>query len=63
MKSAKEAVRDFVETANQLRLHPSIELGFALVDLMLEKPIKTSYALLVPAQLYANEVNARLPEE
>ena len=61
--TTKEAVLDFIEAANRLRAYPDIEIGFALVDYMQEMPIKTSYALMVPAQICSREVAARLPEE
>ena len=61
--TAKEAVLDFIGAANNLRVHPHIEIGFALADLMREMPIKVSYALFVPAQIYAGEIKSRLPEE
>ena len=59
----KELVRAFVEAANVLRQCDDVSVGFALVDMMREMPIKTSYALYAPARSYIEHVKARLPEE
>ena len=59
----KERVRTFVEAANQLRQCDDVDVGFALVDLMREMPIKTYYALHALARTYTKHVKARLPEE
>lgn len=59
----RDIVRDFIEAANQLRGVDDVEVGYALVDFMREMPIKVSYALGVPARIYAKHVKDRLPEE
>ena len=58
----EQLVRDFIEAANRLRGIADIEIGLVMVDLMQEMPIKTSYALLVPERIYAQQVKDRLPE-
>ena len=62
MKDCQEAVREYIEAANALRLYADIEIGFALVDCMREMPIKTYYAVTVPAGIFAQQVKDRLPE-
>lgn len=59
----KDMVRAFVEAANALRQCDDVDIGFALVDLMQEMPIRTQYALYVLAHIYTDHVKARLPEE
>ena len=59
----KAMVRAFVEAANTLRQCDDVDVGFALVDLMREMPIRAHYALYAPARTYTEHVKARLPEE
>ena len=59
----EEAVDAFIDAANRLRLCDDVEIGFVLIDHMRSAPIRTYYALHVPANTYADHVKARLPEE
>lgn len=61
--STKEAVRHFIEAANALRACEPVEIGYALVDLMQEQPIRTSYAIYGVTEVYRKHVCDRLPEE
>lgn len=58
----KTAVLNFIEAANALRSCEEVEIGYVLVDLMREIPIKTSYAIYGVTEQFRRQVCSRLPE-